>query len=95
MRIITRLCRVKLTAEWVAFMAAAWHGGVEGADEFVDNSSLQDAISRGMDFWFGNDFADHSCLVGQCKCNVVGLWNTNWFSNVRRYCARCHSCLEE
>ncbi|KAI0724522.1 polysaccharide lyase family 8 protein [Cerioporus squamosus] len=66
----------------LAFMAAAWHGGVEGADEFVNNSSLLDAISRGMDFWFGNDFTDHSCLVGQCKCNSAGLWNTNWFSNL-------------
>ncbi|RDX55891.1 galactose mutarotase-like protein [Lentinus brumalis] len=63
-------------------MAAAWHGGVEGADEFVQNSSLLDAISRGMDFWFGNDFTDHSCLVGQCKCTASGLWNTNWFSNL-------------
>ncbi len=68
-------------------MAAAWHGGVEGADEFVQNSSLLDAISRGMDFWFGNDFTDHSCLVGQCKCTASGLWNTNWFSNVRGHLA--------
>ncbi|KAI0757018.1 galactose mutarotase-like protein [Daedaleopsis nitida] len=66
----------------IALMAAAWHGGIDGADQFVNNSSLLDAITRAMGFWFSNDFTDSSCLAGQCACSAKGLWNPNWFSNV-------------
>ena len=67
---------------YLAFMAAAWHGGVDGADEFVNSPELLDATLRAMDFWFSNDFTDESCLNGGCDCSASGLWSTNWFSNV-------------
>ena len=63
-------------------MAAAWHGGVAGGDEFVNSSSLLDATSRAMDFWFKNDFTVEKCLGGKCDCSSSGFWNSNWFSNV-------------
>ena len=70
-------------------MSAAWHGGLTGADEFVGSISLLDAISRGMDWWFSNDFAEYDCLYnggkGNCPCGTPGMWNTNWFSNVSVY----------
>ena len=67
-------------------MAAAWHGGLSGADQFVKSASLVDAVSRAMDFWFENDFTDPACLdsggLASCPCGTPGLWNPNWFSNV-------------
>ena len=67
-------------------MAAAWHGGVESADQYAKSVTVLDAISRAMDYWFANDFTDAACLAsgggGGCPCGTPGLWNTNWFSNV-------------
>ena len=67
-------------------MAAAWHGGVEGTDPFVNSSTLFDAISRAMDYWFMNDFTVLGCLdsggLAACPCGTPGFWNTNWFANV-------------
>ncbi|KAI0639372.1 galactose mutarotase-like protein [Trametes polyzona] len=68
-------------------MAAAWHGGVEnGSTEFVNSSSLLDAIHRAMDYWFSNDFKVPDCLdsggLPSCPCGTPGFWNTNWFANM-------------
>lgn len=69
-------------------MSAAWHGGVPGAEQYVKDPTLQAGISRAMDFWFSNDFNNPSCLdsggAAACPCGTPGLWNTNWFSNVRQ-----------
>ncbi|KAI0651821.1 chondroitin AC/alginate lyase [Trametes meyenii] len=71
----------------IVTMSAAWHGGVQnGPPNFVNSSSLLDAIRRAMDFWFANDFQDQACLdsggLSSCPCGTPGLWNTNWFSNI-------------
>jgi hypothetical protein len=70
-------------------MAAAWHGGLEDADQFVKDPTLLSAIQNAMDFWFRNDYADQACLdsggLAACPCGTPGLWNTNWFSNVSEY----------
>ncbi|EIW64697.1 galactose mutarotase-like protein [Trametes versicolor FP-101664 SS1] len=68
-------------------LAAAWHGGVQGASqEFTNSSSLLDSIHSAMDFWFANDFTNLACLdsggTATCPCGTPGLWNTNWYSNV-------------
>ena len=67
-------------------MAAAWHGGLEGAEEYVNDTDVLDAVSRAMDYWFENDFTESDCLYnggsGNCPCGTPGFWNTNWFSNV-------------
>lgn len=67
-------------------MAAAWHGGLRGAEQYVKDPTLHAAISRAMDFWFNNDYTNPSCLdsggTPSCPCGTPGLWNTNWFSNV-------------
>ncbi|EKM61018.1 polysaccharide lyase family 8 protein [Phanerochaete carnosa HHB-10118-sp] len=67
-------------------MAAAWHGGLSGADQWVNDSALLAAIHSAMDYWFENDFQNPSCLgsggTAACPCGTPGLWNTNWFSNV-------------
>ena len=69
-------------------MAAAWRGGFSNESQFTNDQDLRSKISSAMGFWFANDFSDPSCLVagGQtsCNCNTPGLWNTNWFANVRR-----------
>ncbi|KAI0800172.1 chondroitin AC/alginate lyase [Fomes fomentarius] len=73
---------------WVRIltMAGAWHGGLDGVEEFVNDSTLLDGISRAMDFWFVNDFANPACLdsggLAACPCGTPGFWNTNWFSNI-------------
>ena len=43
-------------------MVAAFHGGVEGADQWVNNSDLLTATRLAMDFWFENDFTNIYCL---------------------------------
>ena len=69
-------------------MAAAYHGGVEGAEQYAKNPELLAAISRAMDYWFDNEFStigNGACMDGggkaddQCPCGTPGLWNTNWF----------------
>ncbi|KAI0361658.1 polysaccharide lyase family 8 protein [Trametes cingulata] len=82
------------TANWKAqthwtriqTLAAAWHGGLKNADQFVQSGQVRSAISTAMGFWFSNDFTNPSCLDSggdaACPCGTPGLWNTNWFSNV-------------
>jgi hypothetical protein len=69
-------------------MAAAYHGGVDGADQYVKNAELRAAIGKAMEFWFANDFStigNGACMDGggkagdKCPCGTPGLWNTNWF----------------
>lgn len=68
--------------------SSAWHGGLKNAAQFVQSTQVRSAISSAMGFWFSNDFANPSCLDSggdaACPCGTPGLWNTNWFSNVRR-----------
>ncbi|EJF60682.1 polysaccharide lyase family 8 protein [Dichomitus squalens LYAD-421 SS1] len=70
----------------ISIMAAAWHGGLADASNYKNDSSLLDAISRAMDYWFVNDFTNPSCLdqggLSTCPCGTPGFWNTNWFSNI-------------
>ncbi|QRV91626.1 polysaccharide lyase family 8 protein [Ceratobasidium sp. AG-Ba] len=72
-------------------MAAAYHGGVRGAEQYVKSPELRSAISKAMEYWFANDLStigNGACMDGggidgdQCPCGTPGLWNTNWFSNV-------------
>lgn len=67
-------------------MSAAWHGGILGGDQYVNNASLRSAISLAMNWWFNNDFTNVACLdagdSSGCPCDTPGLWNPNWFSNV-------------
>ncbi|KAH9969052.1 polysaccharide lyase family 8 protein [Russula dissimulans] len=67
-------------------MSAAWHGGREGTEQYVGDSTLAAAISLAMNFWFSQDFTVPGCLdqggTSACPCGTPGLWNTNWFSNV-------------
>jgi hypothetical protein len=71
----------------IGTMAAAWHGGLQGYDQYVNSSSLFTAIGNAMDYWFINDFTDVGCLVNggttDCPCGTPGYWNTNWYDNVR------------
>ncbi|KXN89990.1 Chondroitinase-AC [Leucoagaricus sp. SymC.cos] len=72
----------------ILVMAAAWHGGLKGGDQFVKDAELHSTISLAMDYWFGRDFTNLACLdqggTSACPCDNPGnlLWNTNWFSNV-------------
>ncbi|KAF9481396.1 polysaccharide lyase family 8 protein [Pholiota conissans] len=69
-------------------MAAAWHGGLVGDDQFVKDPSLRADISSAMGYWFGRDFTNPGCLdsggTPACPCTNPdnSLWNTNWFSNI-------------
>ncbi|KAF7791828.1 hypothetical protein EIP86_002852 [Pleurotus ostreatoroseus] len=55
-------------------MASAWHGGLAGADRFVQNTTLLSAISSAMDYWFANDFTNPSCLdSGGHSVNGLGI----------------------
>ena len=78
-------------------MAAAWHGGVPDASNYVNDSSLLSAIASAMDYWFINDFTDAACLdqgsLAACPCGTPGFWNTNWFSNVSLIVLIVHPAL--
>ncbi|KAF9453782.1 polysaccharide lyase family 8 protein [Macrolepiota fuliginosa MF-IS2] len=69
-------------------MAAAWHGGLKGGEQFVKDDNLHSKISLAMDYWFGRDITNLNCLINGgtslCPCDNPDntLWNTNWFSNV-------------
>jgi hypothetical protein len=69
-------------------MAAVWHGGLDGADQYEDDSTLLSSVRMGMTYWFGRDFNNTACLdyggTTKCPCSNAdnSLWNTNWFSNV-------------
>ncbi|KAI0094643.1 polysaccharide lyase family 8 protein [Irpex rosettiformis] len=73
-------------ANWLVSMAAAWHGGLKGTDQFVRDPTLLTAIHSAMDWWFENDYSNQACLdsggTSACPCGTPGLWNTNWFSNI-------------
>ncbi|KAJ3576650.1 hypothetical protein NP233_g291 [Leucocoprinus birnbaumii] len=72
----------------ILVMAAAWHGGLNGGEQFVKDPTVHDKISLAMDYWFGRDLTNLACLdeggTSACPCDNPGnlLWNTNWFSNV-------------
>jgi hypothetical protein len=72
---------------YVVTLSAAWHGGLEDADNDVKNQTIFTALSRAMTFWFSQDFTNPACVdeggTSACPCGTPGLWNTNWFSNVR------------
>lgn len=69
-------------------MAAAYHGGLLGADQYVKNQAILDSTILGMNYWFSRDFTNPACLFqggsAACPCSNPDnlLWNTNWFSNV-------------
>lgn len=67
-------------------LSAAYHGGLAGAEQYVNDASVLSAISKAMDFWFANVFQNVACLdsggTDACPCGTPGFWNTNWFSNV-------------
>ena len=72
-------------------MAAAWHGGLEGGEHFVNDSTLHEKISLAIDYWFGRDFTNLACLsqggTSACPCDNPGnllwcaCWNLNWPSS--------------
>ncbi|GLB36185.1 putative polysaccharide lyase family 8, N terminal alpha-helical domain [Lyophyllum shimeji] len=72
----------------IVVMAAAWHGGLQGAEQFVKDNVTRAAISRAMDYWFLRDLTNIACLdsggTALCPCTNAdnSLWNTNWFSNI-------------
>lgn len=73
----------------IVTFAAAWHGGLSGAQQFTNDATLRSAISLAMGFWFADDFTDPSCIDSggdaACPCGTPGFWNSNWFSNVHEF----------
>lgn len=69
--------------------AAAWTGVNPAVPTNYTNSPiLLDAVSRGLDYWFTNDFTSDDCIGlggrdnATCPCGTPGLWNSNWFGQV-------------
>lgn len=54
-------------------MAASWHGGLAGDEEFVKDPTLRADISGAMGYWFGRDFTNDGCLdnggTPLCPCS--------------------------
>lgn len=52
-------------------------------------SILLPPISKAMDYWFSNTYIPDTCLDeggmenSTCPCGTPGIWNTNWFGQVR------------
>ncbi|KIM43567.1 polysaccharide lyase family 8 protein [Hebeloma cylindrosporum] len=73
----------------ILVMAGAWHGGLEGAAQYVKDAALHEAISHAMDYWFGRDIGpDVACLnhggTSTCPCSNPEdtFWSPNWFANI-------------
>lgn len=75
-------------------MTGAWYGGVTNGGVHYQDSSLQLAIFKAMDWWFAQDFTNPDCLsqggTDICPCGTPGLWNTNWFANVSDWFSVLH-----
>lgn len=61
-------------------MAGAWHGGLEGADQYVKDNTIKVAVLRAMDYWFSRDFTNVACLDsgGTTACPCSNLDNSLW-----------------
>ncbi|EKM83850.1 hypothetical protein AGABI1DRAFT_31645 [Agaricus bisporus var. burnettii JB137-S8] len=72
----------------ILVMAAAWHGGLQGGENFVGDENLRKKTLLAIDYWFGRDLTNLECMINggtpSCPCDDPDntLWNTNWFSNV-------------
>ncbi|RDB19287.1 Chondroitinase-AC [Hypsizygus marmoreus] len=72
----------------IVTLAAAWHSGLNGTEQYAQDEMLKSGIYLAMDYWFNRDFPDTACLASggklDCPCeNPDGfIWNSNWFSNV-------------
>lgn len=62
-------------------MAAAWHGGLPGGDQFVKNESFRAKISLAVDYWFNRDFTNIGCLAdgGTAACPCTNPDNLLWY----------------
>ncbi|KAG6831247.1 hypothetical protein H0H87_005813 [Tephrocybe sp. NHM501043] len=45
-------------------MAAAWHGGLNGSEEYMGNEQLRAKVSDAMDYWYSRDFSDLAGITG-------------------------------
>lgn len=78
------------TVHWLrtATLAAAWHGGLQGAEILVNNDNVKTTVFAAMDWWFARDFKNNACLLQggtkSCPCSNKdhSMWDPNWFSNV-------------
>lgn len=61
-------------------MAAAWHGGLFGTDQYVKDSVIRAAISSAMNYWFSRDFTNLACLAsgGTASCPCTNSGNSLW-----------------
>jgi len=58
----------------IVVMAGAWHGDVEGGEQYVKDAALQEAIFNAMGYWFGRDIGTNvACLnlggTSACPCS--------------------------
>lgn len=65
-------------------MAAGWHGGLKGGDQFVKDEDLHSKISLAMDYWFGRDITNLECLIngGTPTCPCDNPDNTLWYATI-------------
>ncbi|OAQ80852.1 polysaccharide lyase family 8 [Purpureocillium lilacinum] len=68
----------------VITFAAAWSGANPSIDaKWKGSEDLMSAISKGLDYWFDNDYKPADCMGNGgnagCPCGTPGLWNTNWY----------------
>ncbi|KND87076.1 Chondroitinase-AC [Tolypocladium ophioglossoides CBS 100239] len=66
--------------------AAAWNGANPSIPtNWTHSNELLTAISKGLDYWFDNDYTSADCMgdggnaAKGCPCGTPGLWNTNWY----------------
>ncbi|KAL1873622.1 hypothetical protein VTK73DRAFT_809 [Phialemonium thermophilum] len=66
--------------------AAAWSGANPAVPaKWTGDATLLEAVSKGLDYWFDNDYTPADCMgnggiAGKgCPCGTPGLWNTNWY----------------
>lgn len=67
-------------------LASAWSGvNPTVPQKWAHDDNLYKAISKGLDYWFDNDYSPDDCIgyggsdKHNCPCGTPGLWNSNWY----------------
>ncbi|KAG9240025.1 polysaccharide lyase family 8 protein [Calycina marina] len=81
--------------------ASAWTGlNPAVSSNWTQYDQLLSAVSKGIDYWFDNDYTESDCMGlggqddGDCPCGTPGLWNQNWYDQAILIPQLCsYTCL--
>ncbi|KAG5641787.1 hypothetical protein DXG03_004191 [Asterophora parasitica] len=71
----------------IILLAAAWHGGLPGAEKYVKDPAVRASISSAMGYWFSRDITNLACVDtgGTPACPCTNADNTLCYSYFGKY----------